>query len=96
MKNLIIVALALVCGCVNIIEHTDNPRGAVPYAGTCGCCETIKGAFVTPKGPEGGMEQAYCQLFLPVTIVDLPLEVVADTVTLPYDTYAVLTKEGVK
>ena len=76
----------LASGCANILYRTEGMKeNRGPYFCTCAVAETIATAFRKPSGPEGGIAQAYATLFLPITVVDLPLDATVDTVLLPYD-----------
>jgi len=97
MKRLMaLAAVAILSGCANIGGHLDPgvmTRYIHPYYGTVANVEAIKVAFVDPTGPEGLIAKSYAILLLPVLTVDLPLEVVADTVTAPYDTYKYIKRD---
>jgi len=83
-------------GCFNICGHYLDERTYPPYDATKGMACGIVEAFVEKpewhwgSAGEAGMAHAYAFLFLPVWVVGLPLEAVADTVTFPYDAW----KEG--
>lgn len=88
------VLVGLVCGgCFNIVGHAASEKPYNPYEATRGISCGIAEAFVEKPEWHGGshgeaaMSHAYAVLFLPVFVVGLPLEAVADTLTLPYDLY---------
>lgn len=92
MKRILAVAVAaILCGCVNIVGHVAGERPYRPYAGTKAMCGGIVEAFVEKPewhwgcAGEAGMAHAYSALLFPVWVIGLPLEAVADTITLPYD-----------
>ena len=94
-------AASLLAGCFSIDHHktgelpSDIAQSGI-YSGTRADCGVVAVPFSDPKGPEGGIAKALCTILLPVSIIDLPLELVADTVTLPYDIYADCTDKGKK
>ena len=90
MKKLTaMLAAALLSGCANILYRTDGmDRNRCPYYCTRVVAASVAAPFTEPKGPEGGIAKAWCTLLLPVTIIDLPLDAVVDTVLLPYDIFA--------
>ena len=88
MRRLLAVALLVCAGCCNLMMRPDAERNLGPYWCTCEVAETLAIPFSEPKGPEGGIAKAWCTLLLPVTIIDLPLEAVVDTVLLPWDVFA--------
>ena len=84
------VALALACaGCLNVLYHADGPADGELYIGTRTCSVAVYGAVTGQIVPS----PAYSYLLAPVFVVDWPFEVVADTVTLPYDSYKALTSK---
>lgn len=80
-----VCALALCAGCINVFSHIDGT--AYPFVGTVECAKGIATPFVGADGSEAGIEEAWMTLLLPILVVELPFEVVADVVTLPYDAY---------
>lgn len=100
MKALLAVIALLLAGCVNISRHIDyrdrNPAGI--YRGTRECSKAVVEIFTEmPEWHSGCSSEAmyaHCLSLLisPVILVDWPLEVVADTVTFPYDLYKDTTK----
>ena len=94
MRLIYTILLALIlCGCCNIDQHRD---GTVrPFCGTRGNANTISEVFVSRPDlhhgcpSEAGIAHAYSAILspvlLPLLLVDLPLEVAADVVTMPYD-----------
>jgi len=90
-----LLALTCLCsGCFNVVIHADGEGGNCMYAGTVACSHTIALPFVGATGPEASIAEAYATLFLPLTIVDLPFEVVADTITFPYDVWRYCTNDS--
>ena len=77
--------LALCAGCINVFAHIDGT--AYPFGGTVECAKGIATPFVGADGPEAGIEEAWATILLPILVVELPFEVVADVATLPYDVY---------
>lgn len=100
MKTLIASLALLLAGCANISYHVDdcdrNPAG--PYRGTREGSKAVVEIFaVMPEWHSGCYSEAMyahciCLLFSPVILVNWPLEVVADTVTFPYDLYKEITE----
>lgn len=100
MKTLTASLALLLAGCANIAHHADdrdrNPAGI--YRGTREASAAVVEIFTEkPEWHSGCRSEAmYAHamsiLLSPVIIVDWPLEVVADTVTFPYDLYKELTK----
>lgn len=100
MKTLFVSLALLLAGCANISRHADdydrNPAGI--YRGTREGSKAVAEIFVAvPEWHSGCYSEAmYAHamsvLLSPVIIVDWPLEVVADTVTFPYDLYKEITK----
>lgn len=100
MKTLIASLALLLAGCANISHHIDdrdrNPAGI--YRGTREGSKAVAEIFVVNPGRHSGCYSeamyAHCVSLLlsPVILVDWPLEVVADTVTFPYDLYKETTK----
>lgn len=90
MKQIISLALALtLSGCLNIQGHSTGSYK--PYESTVGMSHAIVEAFVekpewhSGSVGEAGIAHAFSIILLPVAIIALPIEAVADTVTLPYD-----------
>lgn len=93
MKFITPTLLAIATGCCNISAHMDD--AARPFCGTRGNLATMSEVFVSRPDlhhgcpSEAGIAHAYSVVFspvlLPLLLVDLPLEVVADVVTMPYD-----------
>lgn len=100
MKTLLASLALLMAGCANISHHVDdhdrNPAGI--YRGTREGSKAVVEIFaVMPEWHSGCYSEAmyahgFSLLFSPVILVIWPLEVVADTVTFPYDLYKELTK----
>lgn len=100
MKTLFASLALLLAGCANISRHADdydrNPAGI--YRGTRECSKSVVEIFTEkPEWHSGCYSEAmyaHCisLLFSPVILVDWPLEVVADTVTFPYDLYKEITR----
>lgn len=95
MKTLLSSLALLLAGCANISYHVDghyrDPAGI--YRGTREGSKAVVEIFTEkPEWHSGCYSEAMyahamCILLSPVIIVDWPLEVVADTVTFPYDLY---------
>ena len=91
MKTLFSSLVLLLAGCANISCHVDGWSPAVVYRGTREGSRAVAEVFtVRPEWHSGSCSEAMyahciCLLFSPVARVDWPLEVVADTVTFPYD-----------
>lgn len=86
MRKLLSAAMIALAGCCNILLRPERAAWACdPYENTCEVAAVVAMPFSVPKGPEGGIAKAYATLLLPVSLVDLPLEAVADTVFLPWD-----------
>lgn len=86
-------------GCANIVAHSES--GAEPagvYPGTRDSSAAVVQIFTEkPEWHSGSEDEAsiahgLCLLFSPFILVDWPLEVVADTITFPYDLYMEVTK----
>lgn len=100
MKTLLASLALLLAGCANISHHTNdhdrNPAGI--YRGTRVGSKAVAEIFIVkPEWHSGCYSEAmyahcFSLLLSPVLLVDWPLEVVADTVTFPYDLYKELTK----
>lgn len=87
-----ILLAGLLCGgCLCISNHAHGT--AKPYGATRAVSCAIAEAFVVKPewhyGSQGeaAISHAYAMLFLPLTVIALPFEAVADTVTLPYDAF---------
>lgn len=74
-------------GCMNISNHSSPVGSVYAYSGTVDDALLIATPFQDTYGPEGSIARAYATLLLPFTILDMPLEIVADTITLPYDIF---------
>ena len=100
MKTLLSSLALLLAGCANITCHSPSasPDPAGVYRGTRECSKAVVEIFTEkPEWHSGCSSEAMyahamCVLLSPVIIVDWPLEVVADTVTFPYDLYKETTK----
>jgi len=102
MKRLLFILALALSGCANLNYHlgdkSDPWYRPYPYRSTKEVSQCIAQIFVEmPEWHDGSSaEAAYshalCVLLSPVLVVDWPLEVVADTVTLPYDVYKEITK----
>lgn len=77
----------LLGGCCNILNHTDshNSHSAGCFSGTIDCADTLAVPFREAQGADDSILQSLVIIMYPLLIVDLPLEVAADTITLPYD-----------
>lgn len=94
MKKLLLVAAMALTGCANLMYHSDGCKDAPSiYRGTREDSCAVAQIFVERPDWHGGSsaEAAYahaaCIIISPVLLVDWPFEVVADTITLPYDIY---------
>lgn len=93
MKALLLaLTLSLLGGCMNIcyLAQTREPcRDSWPvYEPTRGCCQCIRAGALAWCGQQtslDGVGEAYTAIFLPFLVIDLPCEVVLDTVFLPWD-----------
>lgn len=89
----ILAALLALCGCANIDLHHRGK--SYPMCGTVENANAASEIFAERpdmhygSSSEAGIAHAYAVVFspilLPCLLVDLPFEVVADIVTLPYD-----------
>jgi uncharacterized protein YceK len=80
------LAAALVSGCICIDLHSSTysvPAGV--YSGTYYCAEVLSIPFRGYRGTCAQWVREHTLLMYPVWLLDLPLELVADTCTLPYD-----------
>lgn len=87
-KYLIPVLSAILSGCIGIIDRTGNKSEiSYLYQPTCEDAEMISIPFKdgSKMSSEGRIAKAYCTVLLPVSIVDLPFEIVFDTVLIPWD-----------
>lgn len=91
MKILTISLILILSGCANRIMHSDG-YVVYPYSGTTEVTKIIALPFEGRKSSDAEVVQARATRLLPFFIVDFPFEVVADTVTLPYDTYNIIVK----
>jgi uncharacterized protein YceK len=93
MKTLLTSLALLLAGCANIMYHSPStsPDPAGMYRGTRECSKLVVEIFTEkPEWHSGCYSEAMnahcmCLLLSPAILVDWPLEVVADTVTFPYD-----------
>ena len=88
MKKMAIVLSVLLQGCMCIDLHSSaykTPAGV--YSGTRACAEVLAIPFRNYKGTAAAWARAHTIITYPLLLVDLPLEVISDTVTLPYDMY---------
>ena len=86
--SLVCIAFAtFVSGCCNISAHcahySNEPAGI--YRGTRECSDWIVCAFPRSESGISRPGNIYAFALLPVTLLDWPFEVVADTITFPYD-----------
>lgn len=104
MKSMLLlaaIAMTALCGCANINNHFGECGSRVeinyPYRDTVGnlsIWSEVFGARPEKHGGsagEAGIAHAYAVLLFPLIVVDLPLEIVADTITMPYDAYVAIT-----
>ena len=94
--------MAGLSGCFNIIAHASDNGTTVPAGMYNGTRESLGTMLILTFGPFGGCGCYGASLdgtllFLPICLAEFPLEVVADTITLPYDARIHhATGEGVK
>lgn len=86
MKHLALFLLSFCLGCANYMAHTDATRPARPYEGT----KTIGEVLVIACSPDqqdywDRFWQTISRITFPLILGDFALELVADTITLPYD-----------
>ena len=89
MKKIAIVLTVLLQWCICIDLHSSAykiPAGV--YSGTRACAEVLAIPFRDYKGTAAAWVRAHTIITYPLLLADLPLEAVADTLTLPYDMYA--------
>ena len=94
MKKILLAAALALTGCANLMYHSDGCKDApAVYRGTREDSVAVAQIFVVKPEwhsgcyAEASYAHAACILLSPVLIVDWPFEVVADTLTLPYDVY---------
>ena len=100
-KLLAIIGLVCLCGCMNFNARVRDKSNAViePYsctAAACSFCYVI--AVPQVMADTAGCEfEAMNIITIPIGLccfaVDVPLELVCDTVCLPYDVYRTCTKD---
>lgn len=102
--SVLLVGAALLCvflssGCANLVNHSESDaKPAGVYSGTRDSSAAVVQIFTEKPewhwGSQGEAATAHalCLLFSPFILVDWPLEVVADTITFPYDLYMEVTK----
>lgn len=84
------LALGLSCsGCFNLMYHGDGPGADGVYVGTRADSLALAAAVTGELLPDPTVSV----LVSPVFMLDWPFEVVADTVTLPYDIYKECTRK---
>ena len=81
--------LSLMSGCIGIQDRFVDKKIEYVYQPTCEDAGLIAIPFRdgSKMSSEGRTAKAYCTLFLPLTVVDLPFEVVFDTIFLPWDVW---------
>ncbi len=90
--------MAGLSGCCNIMAHACDNGTLVPAGMYNGTRESLGVMLILTYGPFGGCG-CYSASFgdtlacLPIYLAEFPLEVVADTITLPYDAYCIKPKE---
>ena len=99
MKSLLAATALVLSGCANIMYHSDGCDSApAVYRGTREDSRAVVQVFaVKPEWHGGSLREALyahtaCVLLSPALLVDWPFEVVADTLTLPYDIYKDCTR----
>lgn len=93
MKGVIAALLLLLTsGCMNLCyvaqQREPHRNSWAVYEPSHSCCQCIGSGVLALFGQTSsvdGVGEAYCAIFLPLLIVDLPCEVVLDTVFLPWD-----------
>lgn len=94
IRKLLIAAAGLaLTGCVNLSYHFGEryDNDSLVYRATCESSYAVAQIFVTKPEWHGGSHgeasyaHAACVLLSPFLLVDWPFEVVADTLTFPYD-----------
>ena len=89
----VIVVCSLFAGCANINNHKCNANEVYPFCGTASWCGIMSEVFSAQPDKHGGsageagIAHAYAVLLFPLIVIDLPFEVAADVVTLPYDVW---------
>ena len=86
-RTIVGLATLMLAGCMNIANHCSAVGSVYAYSGTVDDAELIAIPFQSTYGAESDIARAYATLLLPFTILDMPLEIVADTITLPYDIF---------
>jgi len=74
---------ACLSGCYSLGEHASRSVGM--YKGTRECSEGIAAVFGSHSCPAGGFKNAIAVMMLPFHMMDLPFEVIADTISFPCD-----------
>ena len=99
MKSLLAATALVLSGCANIRYHSDGcSKPPAVYRGTREDSRAVAQIFVKVPSWHGGSvaEASYahaaCLILSPFLLIDWPLEVVADTITLPYDIYKDCTR----
>lgn len=82
------VLSVLASGCIGISDRTSGKIEHL-YQPTCEDAELVAIPFRdgSKMSSEGRIAKAYCTVILPLTVVDLPFEVVFDTVFVPWDAW---------
>lgn len=89
MKRFVVSLALALCGCANIVQHAERRYSAfcgtaeasVEFARVFSSCETYRHGYLS----DAGVGHTVAVLLSPVLFCDLPLEVVADLLTCPYD-----------
>lgn len=89
MKTIVLCMALSLCGCANIVQHTERrystfcgtAEASAEFARVFSNCSTYRYGYLS----EAGVGHAVAVLLSPVLFCDLPLEVVADLLTSPFD-----------
>ena len=101
MKSIAVKALALSLailagGCIGMVDRFGSGAEIHGlYQPTRECADLVSIPFrKRGAGAEEGIAKAFCTIVLPVTTIDLPFEVVFDTIFIPYDLCVSAGKAG--
>ena len=86
----------LATGCMGIMDRSGNKSEiSYLYQPTCEDAEMIAIPFKdgSKMSSEGRIAKAYCTVLLPVSIIDLPFEIIFDTVLIPWDLCVISSKK---
>lgn len=90
----IIISSSFLNGCCSFVNHTDKyTERAGVYSGTKECAIMLSLPFAQTSSAEESIARAYASILFPLFLIDFPFEIVADTITFPYDmTKKIITK----